>query len=99
MLFPETDFTINEVLEVIDKFNPVKIFYNNISIYNDLEGVGEDGPPLTVLKTKIDHILKTYDVFIYSFDIRITQGHHSVVYLYGYKLEKKGDKNDTTKIE
>lgn len=85
------------ILEVLDKlsaFNPIKICFNGIELYNDYNsdreiepGVyGEVAPYMSVVPIRLKTALDKYDVYVCRIDIRIVHQHHSLVYLYGDKV-------------
>jgi hypothetical protein len=87
---------ILEVLNKLDVFNPVKIMFNGFELYNDYDSnievepevFGEILPPMLVIPQRLNDTFNNYDIWISSFDLRIVQHHHCIIYLYGEKVEK-----------
>jgi hypothetical protein len=87
---------IMEVLNKLDVFNPVKIMFNDFELYNDYDSnkeiepevFGEILPPMLVVPQRLAPVFEKYDVWVRQIDIRIVHHHHSIIYLYGEKVEK-----------
>lgn len=88
------------ILEVLDKLNifaPVKICFNDSVLYNDYDAteedeigiIGETAPHMLVVPIRLKTVLDKYDIYVNQVDVRITQYHHSIVYLYGRKALKE----------
>ena len=88
-----SEINLREVIEYVDKFSPVKIVFNGITLYNDYDedlteiedGVfGENKPPMDVVPGR----LWQFDNYVVtSINIEIVQFHHSVITMQGeYKI-------------
>ena len=88
--------SISEVLDRLTAFNPIKICFNNIVLYNDYDSKEEVEPGVfgeiesykTVVPKRLKTALDNYDVLVKKFEVVIVQHHHSIVYLYGEKIRK-----------
>ena len=90
-----SEINLRKAIEYIDKFCPVKIVFNNITLYNDYdanvieieEGVwGENKPPIDVVP---DRLWQFNNYVVTSINIEIVEFHHSVVTMQGeYKIIK-----------
>lgn len=90
-----SEITLRETIEKINTFNPVKIIFNSILLYNDYDedvieigdGVwGEDKPPIAVVP---DRLWQFDNYIVTSLSIEIVDHHHSVVKIRGkYKGNK-----------
>lgn len=91
------EMPILEVLDKLDIFAPVKICFNDSVLYNDYDAtvedengiIGETTPHMLVVPVRLKTALDKYDIYVNQVDIRITQHHHSIVYLYGRKTLKE----------
>ena len=90
-----SEITLREAIEYVDKFSPVKIVFNGIILYNDYgedvieieDGVyGENRLPIDVVPNR----LWQFDNYVVtSINIEIVEFHHSVVTMQGeYKIIK-----------
>lgn len=83
-----SELTLRRVIEKLDTFNPVKIIFNGILLYNDYDseieledGVyGETLLPITAIP---DRLWRFDNYIVTSIDIEIVQYHHSIVSLQG----------------
>ena len=90
-----SEITLREAIEYVDKFSPVKIVFNGIILYNDYgedvieieDGVyGENRLPIDIVPNR----LWQFDNYVVtSINIEIVEFHHSVVTMQGeYKIIK-----------
>ena len=87
---------ILEVLEDLRVFNPIKICFNDKELYNDWDStteiepgvIGEVEPYLSVVPKRLKTALDKYDVLVTKFEVLIVEFHHSIVYMYGEKIQK-----------
>lgn len=74
------EITLSKVLPLIDNFLPIKIIFNDIILYNDMDGEGEFEPPLVVIPKRIEKIKNS---LVNSINIEIVQFHHSIITMRG----------------
>lgn len=89
-----SEISLREAIECVDKFCPVKIVFNGIILYNDYgedvieieDGVyGENKPPMDVVADR----LWQFDKYIVtSINIEIVEFHHSVISMQGEYKER-----------
>lgn len=90
--------TLREVLDYIENFNPVKIIFNEIEIYNDYDSnkvieVLTDGTRIMGEKWGYQYIINDYDragpylnYIVDNIEIKIVQKEHSIVNITGHAL-------------
>ena len=79
------------ILEVLDRlsiFSPVKICFNGIELYNDYNSKSEIEPYMIAVPKRLKTATDNYDVLVSRFELMIVEHHHSIVYLYGEKVQK-----------
>ena len=83
-----SEITLDEILKHINNFNPVKVTFNDVVLYNDYDSevevqngiYGEIMPLLKVVPDRIQNFKKS---IVYSINIEIVDFHHSVVEIKG----------------
>lgn len=97
-----SEITFMEALDKIEPFNPVKILFNNIELYNDFDSnrisidengneiIGEDEDFLIVVP---ERLWQCEHYRITSIKIEIVEFHHSIVTMEGY-FERKENKDE-----
>ena len=87
---------ILEVLDMLSCFNPIKVCFNDVELYNDYNStveiepgiVGEILPYRMAVNERLKTILDEYDVLVTRLELLPVSYHHSLVYLYGEKIKK-----------
>lgn len=87
---------ILEVLDMLRGFNPIKVCFNDVELYNDYNStveiepgiVGEILPYMVAISERIKNVLNEYDVLVTKLELLPVSYHHSLVYLYGEKIKK-----------
>jgi hypothetical protein len=87
---------ILEVLDMLRCFNPIKVCFNDVELYNDYNStveiepgvVGETLPYMVAISERIKNVLDEYDVLVTKLELLPVSYHHSLVYLYGEKIKK-----------
>lgn len=97
------EMLFQEAIEFITPLCPIKVVWNDKTIiYNDYDSdkvvkIFDDGskacgellPLQEVIPQRVGHNFEKYDVFVKSFNVKIVDYHHTIVYLYGYKKRRK----------
>ena len=84
----DSRLTLDEAIRHISIFNPIKVTFNNLVLYNDYDSeveigdkvYGETAPMICLVP---DRIKNFKDVIVTSMDIEIVAFHHSIVNIYG----------------
>lgn len=77
-----SEITIRDAIEYVDKFCPMKVIFNGVILYNDYDGDddGESDIPLNVIPNR----LWQFDKYIVtSINIEIESFHHSIISMQG----------------
>jgi hypothetical protein len=89
-----SEITLRDAIEGIMDFNPIKIVFNNIALYNDYDsdleiedGVyGEFDVPLNVIPNR----LLQFDRYVVtSINVEIVEFHHSIITMQGVYKESE----------
>lgn len=83
-----SEITLRDAIAYVDNFNPVKIIFNDVVLYNDYDSdleiedgiYGEIDSPLNVIPNRIWQFDK---YIVESINIEIVQFHHSIIVMHG----------------
>lgn len=90
--------TLREVLDYIENFNPIKIVFNGIEVYNDYDSnkvieILYDGTQVTGEKWGYQYIISDcdraglyLDYIVDNIEISVVQQHHSIVNITGRSI-------------
>lgn len=81
-----SEITIRDAIEYVDKFNPCKITFNDIILYDDYDDSEDNGFSLDIISNR----LWQFDNYIVRYlTIKIVDFHHSVVTMRGEYKENE----------
>ena len=83
-----SEITLDEILEYINNFSPIKVTFNDIVLYNDYDSEVETqdgiyGEIMPLLKVVPDRIRNFKNSIVHSINIDIVHCHHSIVEIKG----------------
>jgi hypothetical protein len=89
-----SEITLDEIIKYLQMFNPIKVMFNDLVIYNDYdseieveEGLyGEILPLVVVAPSRIKNFEKS---IVTSINIDIVEFHHSIIRIQGEYIESK----------
>jgi hypothetical protein len=89
-----SEITLEEILAYINNFNPIKVTFNDLVLYNDYDSEieiedGVYGEMLPLLKVVPDRIKNFKNSIVHSINIDIVQYHHSVIEIKGEQKKSK----------
>lgn len=76
----QTAITLNSALEIVDKFCPIKIAFNNCILYDDYDN-DETHPPMVVIPNRL---YRYSEYVVTAIKVDIVQYHHSIITFTGY---------------
>ena len=81
-----SEITIRDAIEYVDKFNPCKIMFNDIVLYDDYDDSENNGFSLDVISNR----LWRFDNYIVKYlTIKIVDFHHSIIAMQGEYQESE----------
>lgn len=79
-----SDLTLEQAIEKISTFNPIKIYYNNDILWDDDVEIDDEFVTFEKAFSLFTHVNKNWkDIRIFNIEIQIVDFHHSIIYLYG----------------
>lgn len=86
--------TLDEIIKYLQMFNPIKVVFNDLEIFNDYDSTteieeglyGEVLPLVAVAPDRIQNFKKS---IVTSINIDIVEFHHSIIRIQGEYIESK----------
>ena len=89
MMKTNSDLTLEQTIEKISSFNPVKIYYNNDVLWDGDVEIDDEFVTFEKAFSLFAYTNKNWESYrIFNIEIQIVSFHHSIIYLYGKEVKE-----------